>query len=74
MPVQYEAKGSKHALSIIDSTKWTRCSAISESNIGATADSMLFCVSFAVHSVCELYCSIPSWETLEIEDSGPYAE
>lgn len=24
MPVQYEAKGSKHALSIIDSTKWTR--------------------------------------------------
>ena len=25
MPVQYEAKGSKHALSIIDSTKWTRC-------------------------------------------------
>lgn len=27
MPVQYEAKGSKHALSIIDSTKWTRESA-----------------------------------------------
>ena len=24
MPVQYEAKGSKHALSIIDSTKWKR--------------------------------------------------